>query len=211
MKKTTETPVFLRGRKTILRPLSESDLPLCQKWINDPEVRKFIKNIFPMTMGAEREWLESRSKKNDKDIILVIEVKGRPIGTMGIHGIDWRNRTATTGALIGEKEYWGKGYGTDAKMALIGIGTRSFWGSSGATGCRIGRNGGRDKARFGLVRFGSQIAGGSQMWAAFLIAINREAQPDRSLAALTISLKERSYFSLNCLSAVPRLETRRNR
>ncbi|MDE2037908.1 MAG: GNAT family N-acetyltransferase [Patescibacteria group bacterium] len=119
MKKKTETPVFLRGRKTILRPLSESDLPLCQKWINDPEVRVFIKNIFPMTMGAEREWLESRSKKNDKDIILIIEVKGRPIGSMGIHGIDWKDRTATTGALIGEKQYWGKGYGTDAKMALL--------------------------------------------------------------------------------------------
>jgi RimJ/RimL family protein N-acetyltransferase len=49
----------------------------------------------------------------------MIEVSGKPIGTMGIHSINWKDRTATTGALIGEKEYWGKGYGTDAKMTLL--------------------------------------------------------------------------------------------
>ena len=26
---------------------------------------------------------------------------------------------ATTGALIGDKDYWGKGFGTDAKMILL--------------------------------------------------------------------------------------------
>jgi RimJ/RimL family protein N-acetyltransferase len=38
---------------------------------------------------------------------------------MGIHRINWKDRTANTGAFIGEKQYWGKGYGTDAKMVLI--------------------------------------------------------------------------------------------
>jgi RimJ/RimL family protein N-acetyltransferase len=38
---------------------------------------------------------------------------------MGIHRINWIHRYATTGAFIGEKEYWGKGYGTDAKMHLL--------------------------------------------------------------------------------------------
>lgn len=38
---------------------------------------------------------------------------------MGLHQINWKDRIATTGALIGEKEYWSKGYGTDAKMILL--------------------------------------------------------------------------------------------
>lgn len=38
---------------------------------------------------------------------------------MAIHQIDWVNGTATTGAMIGEKEYWGKGYGSEAKMLLL--------------------------------------------------------------------------------------------
>ena len=89
------------------------------KWINDPEVRQFVTRVFPATEGQEREWLESASKKTETDIVLVIEVKGEPIGTIGIHGINWKDRTATTGALIGEKDYWDKGYGTDAKMVLL--------------------------------------------------------------------------------------------
>jgi RimJ/RimL family protein N-acetyltransferase len=111
--------VFLRGKRTILRPLSESDIPLLQKWVNDPDVRQFVKRVFPATEIDEHEWIESLSKKVGKDIVVMIEVKGKPIGVMGIHGINWKDRIATTGAMIGEKEYWGKGFGTDAKMALL--------------------------------------------------------------------------------------------
>jgi len=38
---------------------------------------------------------------------------------MGLHQIDFIHGTAVTGAIIGEKEYQGKGYGTDAKMTLL--------------------------------------------------------------------------------------------
>lgn len=38
---------------------------------------------------------------------------------MGLHEINWINRNAVTGTLIGEKEHRGKGYGTDAKMLLL--------------------------------------------------------------------------------------------
>jgi RimJ/RimL family protein N-acetyltransferase len=111
--------VFLRGKRTILRPLLESDIPLLQKWVNDPDVRQFVKRVFPATEIDEREWIESLRKKAGKDIVVMIEVKGKPIGVMGIHGINWKDRIATTGAMIGEKTYWDKGYGTDAKMVLL--------------------------------------------------------------------------------------------
>lgn len=111
--------VFLRGKKTILRPLLESDIPLLQKWINDPDVRQFLKRIFPAMEADEREWLERIHKNADKGVALMIVVDGKAIGTMGLHGINWKDRFATTGAMIGEKSYWGKGYGTDAKMALL--------------------------------------------------------------------------------------------
>ncbi len=38
---------------------------------------------------------------------------------MGIHRINWKDRTATTGAVIGEKAYWDKGYGSEAKMLVL--------------------------------------------------------------------------------------------
>lgn len=111
--------VFLKGKKTVLRPFRESDIPLITKWMNDPEVTQFIRSYLPITEPEERTWFADLSKRKPYDIVLGIEVEGKLIGTMGIHGIKWADRTATTGALIGEKEYWGKGYGTDAKMVLL--------------------------------------------------------------------------------------------
>ena len=113
---TKSAVVFLKGKKTTLRPVSEKDIPLFLRWFNDPEIRPFITAMFPMTEGGEREWVEGLAKKSDKDIVLVIEVKG---STIGIHRINWQSRVGTTGAVIGEKEYWNNGYGTDAKMAVL--------------------------------------------------------------------------------------------
>lgn len=111
--------VFLRGKKTILRPLSESEVPLYARWINDPDVRQYLKANTPITEVAERKWVEKSGDSRDAVILVICTASGKPIGVMGIHRIDWVAGVATTGAFIGEKEYWGKGYGGDAKMALL--------------------------------------------------------------------------------------------
>lgn len=116
---TENRVVFLSGRIVNLRPPQKSDIPLLTKWINDPEVRRFIASTFPLTEKQEEGWYDSIGKDANK-IDFVIETKdGKPIGVMGMHKVNWINRTAITGALIGEREYWGKGYGTDAKMFLL--------------------------------------------------------------------------------------------
>ena len=111
--------VFLEGKKINLRPFTKEDVPTITRWINDPEVREFISATFPQTEKQEEEWV-NKLGSDDKNIVLGIETKdNKLIGIMGIHGINWVYRTCTTGAIIGEKDYWGKGYGTDAKMQLL--------------------------------------------------------------------------------------------
>ena len=111
--------MFLRGKKTVLRPLHESDVSLLTKWINDPEVTQFLVANMPMMQIAEKKWVEGLAERKN-DIVLMIQTStGIPIGVMAMHGINWVDGTTTTGAFIGEKSYWGKGYGTDAKMALL--------------------------------------------------------------------------------------------
>lgn len=111
--------VFLSGCLVNLRPFVKADIPTITRWINDPDVRHFLATVFPQTEKQEEGWFDKLGK-DDKNVILGIETKdGVFIGIMGIHHIHWTNRTATTGALIGEKEYWGKGFGTDAKMILL--------------------------------------------------------------------------------------------
>lgn len=116
-----QTVVFLEGRKVILRPLDKrTDAEKLQRWINDPEVRHSLMIVFPQTLKNEEDFID-RGGDPAKGITLGIVVKetGELIGTMALHDIDFLHRNATTGAMIGEKRYWGKGFGTDAKMILL--------------------------------------------------------------------------------------------
>ena len=111
--------IFLEGKMVNLRPFAKEDVPTVTRWINDPEVREFVSTVFPQTETQEDEWF-NKLGNDDKNIVLCIETKeGKPIGVIGIHKINWVHRTCETGAIIGEKEYWGKKYGTDAKMHLL--------------------------------------------------------------------------------------------
>jgi len=119
--RTQRLVVFLEGKKVILRPLDKhTDAEKLQCWINDPKVRHNLAMIFPNTLKNEEDFID-RGGDATKGVVLGIVIKetGELIGTMALHEIDWPNRNANTGAMIGEKEYWGKGYGTDAKMILL--------------------------------------------------------------------------------------------
>jgi RimJ/RimL family protein N-acetyltransferase len=113
--------VFLQGKRIYLRPPSKDDIPLFLRWINDPEVNQYLGGYLPMMEADEIEWLERIHKNKEKDMVFVLvdDKTNRPIGLMGLHGISWKDGTATTGAVIGEKLYWGKGCGTEAKMLLL--------------------------------------------------------------------------------------------
>ena len=41
------------------------------------------------------------------------------IGNSGFFNIDWRNRGAELGIVIGDKAYWNKGYGTEVMRLLL--------------------------------------------------------------------------------------------
>lgn len=124
MKKKVETTnrvISLQGLKTVLRPVNvDHDLPFCLKWINDESINRFLKAKYPITEQAEREFLESIGK-NPNQIIFAIDTleTGEFIGLMSLNNIDWTSGVATTGSIIGNKDYWGQGYGTDAKMLLL--------------------------------------------------------------------------------------------
>lgn len=119
MNKETKV-VFRDGKRIYLRPILESDIPYFLKWMNDEGLTKYLIVYLPQTEASEKRWFE-RVTKSDTDIIFAIVEKStdKLIGTMGLHNISWKDRTATTGAIIGEAEYWDRGYGTEAKMLLL--------------------------------------------------------------------------------------------
>jgi RimJ/RimL family protein N-acetyltransferase len=121
MPKQNDDVVFLRGRRLYLRPPTKDDIPYCLRWMNDQEVNQYLAAFLPFMEADELEWLERVHKNKERDLVFVIvDAKTKkPIGLMGIHEISWKDRRASTGAMIGEKSYWGNGYGTEAKMVLL--------------------------------------------------------------------------------------------
>ncbi len=116
-----ERVIFLSGKKIILRPRDkQKDLKKVVYWINNQEVIQYLAARFPQTRKEEEEWLD---RKRENDITLAIETKkGLYIGNIGLHQIDYLNGTAEIGIMIGDKDYWSKGFGFDAEMTLLNYG-----------------------------------------------------------------------------------------
>ena len=121
MSKTTQYKgiAWRKGKKVILRPYLESDLPLFQHWINDVENNQFLNITWPMHEGGQRKWFDENIISDpDKIGVAICTHDGTLIGNMGM-GIDAHKQSAVTGTLIGPHDYQGKGYATDAKMLIL--------------------------------------------------------------------------------------------
>ena len=107
------------GKLVRLAPVDlDKHLVNAQKWINDPEVTQHLApGDFPMSMIAEREWMEKAAKGNETEAFFAIELlSGEHIGFTSIFQIDWKNGSGITGSMIGDKNYWSRGFGTDAAL-----------------------------------------------------------------------------------------------
>ncbi len=120
---------MIPGESIYLRALEVSDQDRYHRWFNDPEVTVTLVRHEPITLLAEREWLEQgRGRRSPSDLSLAICLKAddRHIGSVGFHRIHAVNRTASLGVVIGERDLWGRGYGSDAVRTLCRYGFDSM-------------------------------------------------------------------------------------
>ncbi len=112
---------ILHGERVRLRPPAEADLPLFVRWLNDPEVRYWLSMADgpDLTLESEREWFDE-TRADPATLVWCIETEdGLPIGNLGLHTIDEAHGRGTLGIFIGEKEYWGRGYGAEAIRQVL--------------------------------------------------------------------------------------------
>lgn len=98
----------------------EEDPKLLSEWDRDSEFQRLLNSESASRYNPKqvREFLEKEIDSMHFYIIQRLEDE-RKIGLIDLNGIDWVSRNAWVGIGIGEREFWGKGYGTDAMKILL--------------------------------------------------------------------------------------------
>ncbi len=111
----------ISGGKVVLRPLEKQDLARSLQWLTDPLVNKYLsQNFKDLTVKQEEEWF-NYIQDSQKDIVFAIldRKAGSHIGNCALHKINKNGGSCELGIVIGEKKYWGKGFGTDSIRILV--------------------------------------------------------------------------------------------
>jgi RimJ/RimL family protein N-acetyltransferase len=109
---------FLIGQALYLRPLEKTDAELVMGWLNDPEVNRTLQTCFPINLVFEEAFIQNATM-NDLRLVMVVRETDKPIGVVGLQDLDVRSRHASFGILIGAKEEWDKGHGTEATRLVV--------------------------------------------------------------------------------------------
>jgi RimJ/RimL family protein N-acetyltransferase len=76
-----------------------------------------------MSTVDEENWFERMTQRDQNEKTLVIEVRDgcgwKMIGNCGVFGIEYVNRLGELGIMLGEKDEWNKGYGTETMILLL--------------------------------------------------------------------------------------------
>jgi len=111
----------LAGKLVRLRAVQGSDCEGGWRWLNDREVTLHYSRGYPVSRAEQQVWLDEASRQTSPPaIVLAIDtLEGRHIGIINLDGSDRENRSAELGIMIGEKDCWRRGYGTDAIITLL--------------------------------------------------------------------------------------------
>ncbi len=112
--------ITVNKRSFYLRELKEEDASqeYCN-WLNDPEVNKFLETK-KTTIEELKQYIKEK-RENPDCLFLGIFLKdtNKHIGNIKLEPVDFENKKATLGILIGDKNYWGRGICTEAVKLLV--------------------------------------------------------------------------------------------
>ena len=118
----SDDQLLVRGKKVILREKSVDDAQDDYAWRVDEELAR-LDATRPLNMSyndflryskEEMNYPSPRSKR-----LAIDTLDGKHIGNCMYYDIDLRQGEAELGIMIGDREYWGKGYGTDSVNSLL--------------------------------------------------------------------------------------------
>ena len=108
------------GKFVTLRAMSKSDMPMICDMFNDPEIEKNVVGwAFPISLEQQLSWFDNHMNDQGSFRFVIETPEDGAVGIATLSNIDWKNRTATHGIKLANKEKRAKGIGTDTVMAIM--------------------------------------------------------------------------------------------
>ncbi|MEK4042605.1 GNAT family protein [Paenibacillus sp. FSL H8-0048] len=114
----------LTGKKCYLSTVATDDAEAWTRWFNDLEVTAPLGNeaYLLTSLDKEREGIEHVLKSGTHMFSIVDLESDMAIGRCLLFDVNLVDRNAMAGIFIGDKEFWGKGFGSDAMRLLVDYG-----------------------------------------------------------------------------------------
>ncbi len=117
-------PIVIEGERVRLIPPADIGFArLTGEWVNDPLTRHLIGGpAYQMSLASREDFVRDRLTQSFNGIYLMIQAidTSEPVvvGAIELRKVSPEHRSAEVGILVGDRGYWGQGYGTDAMRAL---------------------------------------------------------------------------------------------
>lgn len=117
----TDVNLFIRGEKVGLGPIRSDLLNTYQRWMNDLRVTRTLVAPArrPMTTEREQAWLDRALTSTEPTFTIYVLETMRPIGNTSLFDINPDHQRCEFGILIGERDAWGHGYGTETARLML--------------------------------------------------------------------------------------------
>ncbi|KGX90770.1 GNAT family N-acetyltransferase [Pontibacillus marinus] len=100
------------------RKLEKEDISILHRWQNDTEVYSNVSDSIDLYSKEDIEKFYDKIK-NGKNFIIVEKNTNKEIGRVALPFLDYEQQNTEIIIMIGEKEYWGKGYGKESFQLLL--------------------------------------------------------------------------------------------
>jgi RimJ/RimL family protein N-acetyltransferase len=114
-------PDAIEGRTVVLRPHDARNVAAFTRWYADPEVARLTRyQDGPMRADEVRRFFEARvTGAGSLALGIHLRETDRLIGTCAFSQLDGDNGSALFHITIGERDCWGRGYGTEATALML--------------------------------------------------------------------------------------------
>jgi RimJ/RimL family protein N-acetyltransferase len=111
----------ITGSKVRLREKKMSDVRADYKWQVDPELCRLDaaeQMSLPFSFYLLDYAAELHRPKSRRFPMAIETIEGRHIGNFTVYDVDEKKAEAQVGIMIGDRDYWDRGYGADAMRAV---------------------------------------------------------------------------------------------